>query len=63
MSEEKQKRMQFTKAEKRALAEQTTQVALNDEQRRKAERDAKTERLRALRIARDQTANLGGWSC
>ena len=53
MAEEKKTRMQFTKAEKRALAEETTRIALTDELRSKADRDIKTEKLRALRLQRD----------
>lgn len=57
MTEEKKRRFQFTKAEKRALAEETTVTAFRDELRRKADRDAKTEKLRAMRLARDQGAS------
>lgn len=54
MSEEKKPRIQFTKAQKRDLAEETTKFAFGDELKRKAERDAKTDRLRAQRLAQDQ---------
>jgi hypothetical protein len=55
MAEEKKRRRQFTKTEKRILAEETTRVAFGDEAKRKTERDAKTEKLRAIRLARDQS--------
>lgn len=53
MSEEKKTRVQFTKAEKRALAEETTKFAMSDQAKRKAERDEKTEKLRAMRLERE----------
>ena len=56
MSDGKQTRVQFTKAEKRVMAEETTRFAAADQLKRKAERDAKTERLRALRFAQADLA-------
>jgi hypothetical protein len=56
MSDGKQTRVQFTKAEKRVMAEETTRFAAADQLKRKAERDAKTERLRALRFTQADLA-------
>jgi hypothetical protein len=44
MSDGKQTRLQFTKAEKRAMAGETTRFAAADQRKRKAARDAKTRR-------------------
>jgi hypothetical protein len=55
MEEPKRTRVQLTKAQKRALAEQTTQFAFADTQARKKARDEKTAKLRVLRLALNNT--------
>lgn len=57
MDEEKKKRVQLTKEEKRLLAEKITQVAFADEEARRAARQAKTARLRALRETAIESGN------
>jgi hypothetical protein len=59
MSDEKRKRFQYTKAEKRVLAEETTRIAMDDELERKRQRDAKTARLRILRLDKNTPALPG----
>jgi hypothetical protein len=53
------KRMQLSKEQKRAQAEQATQVAFADNQRRHKEREEKTARLRASRLAHETGRTAG----
>jgi hypothetical protein len=51
MEEQKRTRVQLTKEQKRLLAEQSKIFAFADAEAQKKTRDAKTERLRLLRLA------------
>jgi hypothetical protein len=51
MDSEKRKRFQLTKDQKRALAEQSTQIAFADIEAQRIARELKTARLKALREA------------
>jgi hypothetical protein len=51
---EKPKRAQTSKEQKRLLAEETTRVAREDAEARRAAREVKTTKLRALRMARER---------
>jgi hypothetical protein len=51
MDEPKRKRVQLSKAEKRVLAEESTRFAFADTENKRIARNAKTARLKALRLA------------
>lgn len=53
MEDEKRRRIQLSKEQKRVLAEKSTVTAFADEDRRRREMAEKTEKLRALRLAKE----------
>jgi hypothetical protein len=53
VEDEKRRRIQLSKEQKRVLAEQSTVTAFADEERRRREMAEKSERLRALRLAKE----------
>lgn len=56
MEEQKQRRLQLSKEQKRVLADAATQAAYADTEQRRKEREEKTARLRALRLAKETEA-------
>ena len=56
MEEPKKRRLQLSKEQKRIQAEAATQAAFADTEKRRKEREAKTARLRALRLAQSPDA-------
>jgi hypothetical protein len=53
VEEQKQRRLQLSKEQKRVLADAATQAAFADTEQRRKEREEKTARLRALRVAKE----------
>jgi hypothetical protein len=53
---EKRRRIQLSKEQKRVLAEQSSVTAFADEDRRRREMAEKSEKLRALRLAKESTS-------
>jgi hypothetical protein len=57
MDNEKRKRVQLTKDQKRALADQSTQIAFENIEAQRIARELKTARLKALREAKSTNAD------
>jgi hypothetical protein len=53
LEDQKRRRVQLSKEEKRVMAEASTVAAFADNEQRRKERDEKTARLRALRLAKE----------
>jgi peptide methionine sulfoxide reductase MsrB len=56
VEEQKRKRAQLSKEQKRVLADVATEAAFADTEQRRKEREEKTARLRALRLAQETQA-------
>lgn len=56
MEEQKQRRLQLSKEQKRVLADAATVAAFADTEQRRKQREEKTSRLRALRMAKESEA-------
>jgi hypothetical protein len=57
VEDEKRRRIQLSKEQKRVLAEQSTVTAFADEERRRREMAEKSEKLRALRLAKQSSSD------
>ena len=58
VEEQKQRRVQLSKEQKRILADAATQAAFADTEQRRKDRNEKTARLRALRLAKESEGRL-----